>query len=127
MSDQNPITGDRPGKARLVKVVRDRVDVHIPEGSTVVVAAIPDRRTAIERLRAKLVEEAVEYLTDPSASELADVLETVRALAYHDVALRPSPEECMEAIEWHADRKREDRGGFDALTGMYVVGPGETL
>lgn len=123
----DPITGDNPGKARLVKIVRDRVDDRMPEDPAVVIAPVPDRRIAIERLRAKLVEEAVEYLTNPSPGELSDVLEAVRGLAYHDMQLADTYEGCMKAIEWHADRKREDRGGFDAMMGLYIVGPGETL
>lgn len=117
----NAITGDRPGKARLVKLVRDRVAERMPADWTVEIAAIPDRETAVKSLRAKLVEEALEYLLNPEAGELADVLEVVRTLAHYDVGIG------MEGVEWYATKKREDRGGFNDLMGLYVVGPGETL
>lgn len=61
--------GARPkGHPRLVKLVRDN-----------------DRAQAIEALRFKLIEEAIEYLRNPSVGELADVLEIARALCDHDL------------------------------------------
>ena len=60
-------------------------------------------------LRAKLLEEAREAQAAPDgrlASELADVLEVLKALAAaHDMS--------WDDVVSEADRKRAERGGFD--------------
>lgn len=118
---------DRPSKARLVKLVRDRVKAAMPGDERVLIAPIPDRETALGLLRAKLIEEAIEYLLDPSPEELADVLEVVHGLAMHDMKLGKTEQDCMRAIEFYRELKLRDRGGFTEMKALYIVGPGETL
>jgi predicted house-cleaning noncanonical NTP pyrophosphatase (MazG superfamily) len=70
-------------------------------------------REDVAALRAKLLEEAHEVQAAPDgklaselASELADVLEVLHALAaVHDM--------CWEEVVSEASRKRAERGGFD--------------
>jgi predicted house-cleaning noncanonical NTP pyrophosphatase (MazG superfamily) len=102
-------------RPRLVKLVRDRVARHAPPGSTVDYRPIDDPDAAIRELRAKLVEEAVEYLLEPSVAELADVLEVIAGLARHDLGVSPAT---VAAV---ARDKCADRGGFADLVGMYVT------
>lgn len=102
-------------KPYLVKLVRDAVAAKLVT-DTIVYEPIGDRTEALKLLRGKLVEEAVEYLLDPCVHELADVLEVVQALAWHDLDRTP-----MAAIDSEAKRKRESRGGFHGLTGMYAA------
>lgn len=103
-------TESRP---RLVKLVRDRVGGFLGD-QAVSYERITDRSEAMAALRAKLVEEAVEYLLDPSVGELADVLDVVMALGLH--AHEMSLEELVQA----STPKYEERGAFDDLVGMYV-------
>jgi predicted house-cleaning noncanonical NTP pyrophosphatase (MazG superfamily) len=102
------------GRPRLVKIVRDRMGELLP-GSEIHYAPVEDHGLAVEHLRKKLVEEAVEYALDPSITELADVLEAVRALAHVDL------DTGMRAVEREAHRKLVERGRFDGLTGMWVT------
>lgn len=101
-------------KPYLVKLVRDAVATKLVT-DTITYEPIPDPEEAIRLLRAKLIEEAVEYALDPSLHELADVLEVVQALAWHDLDRTP-----MSSVDSEAKRKRESRGGFHGLTGMYA-------
>lgn len=107
-------------RPRLVKLVRDGVGALLGH-STVSYEPIPDDSgpgfagTAIGALRRKLIEEAVEYLENPSKGELADVYEVVCALAKHDLGLE------FHEVQDEAERKLEERGGFEGLTGMYVT------
>ena len=70
---------------------------------------MPSTRSNEAALRAKLLEEAHEAQAPPDgqlASELADVLEVLQALAaVHDMS--------WEDIVSEANRKRAERGGFD--------------
>jgi predicted house-cleaning noncanonical NTP pyrophosphatase (MazG superfamily) len=100
----------------LIKLVRDNVEQSFehPEHE-ITYMPIEDRDEMIEWLRRKLGEEAVEYLVKPSLSELADILESLRALASHAHGLG------WMAVVHEADRKREARGGFDKGIGMYTM------
>lgn len=91
----------------MTKLVRD----HIPEiihakgeSASFRVAEPMEYRRA---LADKLVEEAEEFRVDRNVEELADVLEVVRTIAAeHGIAL--------DQVIAMADRKREERGGFDS-------------
>jgi len=107
-------TSDVLGRPRLVKIVRDRIG-SLLGGSEVHYAPVADREQAIGMLRRKLVEEATEYLLSPSRDELADVLEVCRSLADLDL-------DCAwSAVELEATLKRQDRGGFRELMGMWCT------
>lgn len=98
----------------LVKLVRDRVGNSHPKAS-VEYRPIPDDGDAVGLLRAKLIEEAVEYVLNPSPEELADVFDVAYALAHHDLGVGAT-----YVAEIRRDKERE-RGGFDELTGMYAT------
>lgn len=99
-----------------IKLVRDRVgDVDTSEG--IRFRPIEDRARLVALLRAKLIEEATEYLLEPSVEELADLLEVVRALAYHDLR------ESFATVEQARQRKKRQRGGFHRGTQMETVEP----
>lgn len=96
-----------------VKLVRDDVGVMLGELGSVTYERVRDRDVLVRLLRSKLIEEAVEYVTNPSVEELADVWEVVKALALHDLG-QDSLLQTMEA----AQRKQAERGGFDRGTVM---------
>lgn len=100
--------------SRLVKLVRDRVGEKLAH-STVIYAPILMREQAIKELRKKLIEEAIEYIENPCIEELADVYEVFRALCEHDLNID------TYVVREMALDKRDDRGGFDKLIGMYVA------
>lgn len=100
----------------LVKLVRDRVREAMGGDGTVTYRPMP-RDEHMKRLRSKLLEEAVEYASDPSMSELAQVYETVRCLAH--VAHGAS----MTDVVMLAADQREERGGFEDGVGMYAMHP----
>lgn len=102
------------GHPRLVKLVRDRVGELLPD-STVSYVPIESRAAATDMLRWKLVEEAIEYARNPSLGELADVWEALHALRIFDLKVS------QVELEDEADAKRDERGGFDELVGMYVT------
>lgn len=87
-----------------VKLVRDGVAKYLDGSLTY--EPTENREEYIRLLRAKLVEEAVEYIQDPSLSELGDVLEVVRALAENDLG------SSLTDVLRFAERKFLDRGGF---------------
>lgn len=96
-----------------IKLVRDDIGRRLGGDGTITYEPIADRGEHIKRLRRKLVEEALEYLTDPSVGELADVLAVARALAEIDL-------EVPWADVTHAEaKKRSERGGF--LRGTVMV------
>lgn len=103
-------------KPRLIKLVRDEIGGHLSDhgGGRVRYGPITNKERYIKELRRKLMEEALEYLLDPCAEELIDVYEVVAALAQYDLELN------MQELSDIARLKREDRGGFDHATGMYV-------
>ena len=88
------------------KLVRDKIpDVILSAGKTPVTESIPPEeiREALDR---KLLEEVNEYLESHSAEEMADVLEVLRGIAFH---------EGMDWNEVEAERLRKygERGGFE--------------
>jgi predicted house-cleaning noncanonical NTP pyrophosphatase (MazG superfamily) len=105
-------------RRRLVKLVRANVAKFLGGDVQVKYEHIPEE-LYIGELRKKLIEEAVEYALDPSAEELADVIEVAESLRRHDLQITP---ESFEAVRW---AKHRERGGFDAAMGMYLNVAGE--
>jgi len=91
------------------KLVRDGIPRIIEAGGGQPVTRVLDRAGYLAALRAKLMEEAEEAQAAPDRqlrSELADVLEVLRALAAaHGMS--------WADVEAEAARKRDERGGFD--------------
>jgi len=91
------------------KLVRDQIPAIIAADGHQAVTRVLDDAGYEAALRAKLLEEAHEAQAAPDgqlASELADVLEVLQALAAaHDMS--------WEDIVSEASRKRAERGGFD--------------
>jgi predicted house-cleaning noncanonical NTP pyrophosphatase (MazG superfamily) len=87
------------------KLVRD----NIPEIIAAKGEGCKTRIATPEEYRAKLIEkleeEVAEFTRDPSAEELADIMEVVQALAF---LLESTPEE----IEKIRIQKANERGGF---------------
>jgi len=110
-----PFWRDQPGGTvqgmRVIhhKLVRDRIPAIIAADGGQPATRILDRAGYEAALRAKLLEEAHEAQAAPDgqlASELADVLEVLQALAaVHDMG--------WEEVVSEASRKRAERGGFD--------------
>jgi predicted house-cleaning noncanonical NTP pyrophosphatase (MazG superfamily) len=107
------------GKPYLVKIVRDQIGSLVPN-SIVSYEEVPDedKDMAIEFLRRKLCEESIEYAIKPGLEELADIQETIRALASYDLEFGT-----MGTLELEKTTriKREKRGGFDKLVGLYIT------
>lgn len=103
----------------LVKLVRDRV-ADVLGGDGTVTYRRMSREEHVERLRAKLIEEAAEYVTKPSLRELAHVLAVVWALARLDLGTTPA------AVEEKMIEEAAERGGFENGVGMYVLHPYDT-
>lgn len=97
---------------RLVKLVRDRVPEVVPDGVVVYAQVSPELHR--KWLRRKLLEEALEYLEDPTVEELCDVLEVVETLALveHGISLAD--------LEVLRDDKHQARGGFIEGIAMFV-------
>ncbi|MEU6038567.1 nucleoside triphosphate pyrophosphohydrolase [Actinomadura sp. NPDC047616] len=97
------------GGARAEKLVRDRVpDIIRADGREPDVRVVAEPEYAA-MLRAKLYEEAGEYVSSGDAEELADLLEVVHALAaLHGL----DPEE----LERRRAAKAAERGGFAGRT-----------
>ena len=91
------------------KLVRDQIPGIIAAAGHQPVTRVLDQAGYQAALRTKLLEEACEAQAAPDgqlASELADVLEVLKALtAAHDMS--------WEDVVSEADRKRVERGGFD--------------
>jgi predicted house-cleaning noncanonical NTP pyrophosphatase (MazG superfamily) len=91
------------------KLVRDGIPRIIEAGGGRSATRVLDRAGYLAALRAKLVEEAGEAQAPPDGqlrSELADVLEVLRALAAaHGMS--------WEDVVAEAARKRGERGGFE--------------
>lgn len=98
---------------RLVKLVRDRI-ADVAGHSTVEYKPIGDPELVKQELRKKLVEEALEYLMDPSASEAADVWEVLCCLIKVDL------DSTLGDVVLLASCKRTQRGSFLEGVGMYV-------
>lgn len=95
----------------LVKVIRDKMGGL--EGGSLVYDFVPQDEVKKD-LRKKLVEEALEYILDPSLEELADVYEVVLALLDWDL------KKTFADLEYVATAKAKERGGFTTGLGMYV-------
>lgn len=95
-----------------VKLVRDYIGERLGGEGTITYEPIHDEAAHVALLRRKLVEEAIEYLMDPSVGELADVLEVVWSLAAVDLR---AP---FEVVSQHAKTKRVERGSFKRGTVM---------
>ena len=90
------------------KLVRDQIPGIIAAAGRQPVTRVLDQADYQAALRTKLLEEASEAQAAPDgqlASELADVLEVLKALAAaHDMS--------WDDVVSEADRKRAERGGF---------------
>lgn len=93
--------GDGPAE----KLVRDRIPEIIRAAGGQPETRVADPAEHVGRLRAKLVEEAGEYIASGDPRELADVLEVVHALAAtHGMSLTE--------LERQRSAKAEERGAF---------------
>lgn len=107
--------------AYVVKLVRDRIAERVGGDPRFHYKKLdgPFRHEQhVKLLRAKLMEEATEYLLDPSVGELADVLEVCEALARVDLGVSP-----IDVINAQRE-KREERGGFEDGTVMVATDDG---
>jgi predicted house-cleaning noncanonical NTP pyrophosphatase (MazG superfamily) len=99
------------------KLVRDQIPAIIAADGGQPVTRVLDHAGYQAALRAKLLEEAQEAQAAPDgqlASELADVLEVLKALATaHGMS--------WQDIVSEASRKRAERGGFDNRTFLEYV------
>jgi predicted house-cleaning noncanonical NTP pyrophosphatase (MazG superfamily) len=104
---------DRVPRRAFGKLVRDLVPVRIRRHGELADVYHAGRDELLQLIRAKLLEEAFEHYwavsPDTAVEELADVLEVVRTAAQ---LLGVEP----DAVEAKAERKRRERGGFDAGT-----------
>ena len=99
------------------KLVRDKIPAIIEAaGKTAVTEPIPpeNMQSALDR---KLREEVGEYLESHSVEEMADVLEVLHGIAFHN------------GIDWNQVeaeriRKREERGGFEERIQLIEVREG---
>ncbi len=95
-------------------MIRDRIGEFLGD-SKVRYEPVRDRDQHVDLLRGKLLEEAIEYVRDPSVGEAADVLDALQALAAIDLE-----------VDWSevvgcAKAKTEERGGFTEGTVMVVL------
>ena len=91
------------------KLVRDQIPDIIASKGSQPSSRVLDHASYRSALRAKLLEEAHEAQTAPEEkliSELADLLEVLRALANASGM-------SWDDVELEAERKRAERGGFD--------------
>jgi predicted house-cleaning noncanonical NTP pyrophosphatase (MazG superfamily) len=99
------------------KLIRDQIPGIIAADGGQSVTRVLDYAGYEAALRAKLLEEAHEAQAAPDgqlASELADVLEVLQALAAaHDMS--------WEDVVSEANRKRAERGGFNNRTFLEYV------
>ena len=93
-----------------IKLVRDRIGTRLGGDGTLTYEPVTNHVEHVKLLQRKLIEEAVEYLADPSIGELADVFEVVMVLAR-----KAHPGEDLFAV---AHRKAHERGSFQQGTMM---------
>lgn len=89
------------------KLVRDRIpEIIEARGERAAIRLVTGPEEYLELLHAKLLEEAAEFRADPSAEEMADIMEVLRALstAY---SLDPADVETVRVA------KARERGGFE--------------
>jgi len=113
--------GDTDRQQAFGKLVRDLVPVRIQRRGERALIYSASRSELATLIRAKVIEEAVEYYwaTDDVASvqELADLLELLQAAAkIHNVS--------FEEVEGAAKQKREERGGFESGVVLVETRPG---
>lgn len=97
---------------RTIKLVRDLIPEQVPKAR--VDYRFVKRDEAEKLLQRKLIEEWMEYLEEPSLSELADIYEVICALGY----LRGwAPGE----IHHEALKKRTAKGGFRDGVALVLV------
>ena len=88
------------------KLIRDNIPQIIEEtGSTCTVSYVNNIKERIRWLREKIIEETEEFISDPTYSEAADMIEVVKALCY------------LNGLEWEvvlstAINKEDTHGGF---------------
>lgn len=99
-----------------VKLVRDHVSEALGGDGTITYREMP-REEHVEQLRKKLIEEAVEYVLDPSLDELSHVLEALQCLVTLDLEVD------WEDLERRRYENAEERGGFTLGIGMYAYHP----
>ena len=88
------------------KLVRDRIPSIIEKAGKIAVTdtiSPAEMQTALDR---KLQEEMKEYLESHSIEEMADILEVLHGIAFHQ-GLN------WERVESERIRKNEERGGFE--------------
>jgi predicted house-cleaning noncanonical NTP pyrophosphatase (MazG superfamily) len=103
----------------LVKLVRDQVESALGGDGTIAYRPMSPEEHKLQ-LRQKLIEEAAEYIVNPSLRELAHVLAVVRALARIDLEVPFATVRTAEITE------HVDRGGFALGIGMYAKHPVDT-
>ncbi|MCL5419816.1 MAG: nucleoside triphosphate pyrophosphohydrolase [Candidatus Marsarchaeota archaeon] len=87
------------------KLIRDRLPEIMKREGKAVKTHRADDSEYIQKLKAKLVEEAAEYSRDENVEELADLMEVIYAvLAFKGVG--------RDAVEEMRRRKEVERGGF---------------
>jgi predicted house-cleaning noncanonical NTP pyrophosphatase (MazG superfamily) len=101
------MSADKYANGYPVKLVRDYIGERLGGDGTITYELVADRAEHVALLRRKLVEEAVEYLTSPTADELADVFEVVAALAIVDLRIT------LGELTALANRKTMERGSFE--------------
>jgi|SRR5580698_7536752 predicted house-cleaning noncanonical NTP pyrophosphatase (MazG superfamily) len=101
------------GHPRIVKLVRDHVAELLPD-LAVTFAKVDSQEVLRQLLRAKLIEEAAEYLRNPSLEELADIQEALYALCAIDLG------KGIGDLEEETEAKRKERGGYMDGIGMYA-------
>jgi predicted house-cleaning noncanonical NTP pyrophosphatase (MazG superfamily) len=99
---------------RLVKLVRDGVQKHLPAANPEVQYRRVDDEDFIPLLIRKLGEETVEFLLDNSKEELSDVFAVCLALGDHMFNMAP------DQLYEEAKRKQRRMGGFKTGMGMYI-------
>jgi predicted house-cleaning noncanonical NTP pyrophosphatase (MazG superfamily) len=88
------------------KLVRDKIPAIIASRGEKAVTRILEQEEYLPALYAKLQEEMAEFLDNPTAEELADILEVVYALA-------PLVAGSLAALEKVRADKAHERGAFD--------------
>jgi predicted house-cleaning noncanonical NTP pyrophosphatase (MazG superfamily) len=97
-----------------MKLVRDKIPkIILDSGMTPVVSNGKGKHFSF-LLYSKLIEELGEFMSDPCAEEAADMLEVFTTLLrHHDLSL--------VQVSGVADRKRAERGGFNAGAVLHEV------
>lgn len=100
----------------LVKLVRDNV-ARVLGGDGTITYRPMTRAEHIVALRAKLIEEAIEYAANPTMDELAHVFEVVRCLCVVE------HRRMFARLVTIATAQAQERGGYEGAVGMYATHP----